>query len=543
MGRYVASALNGKGLMRTVFVLFDSLNRLSLGPYGAKTIKTPNFDRLAARSVTFDNHYVGSMPCIPARRDMQTGRLSFMHRSWGPMEPFDNAFPEILGASGVYSHLITDHLQYFRDGGATYHTRYTTWEYLRGQHGDAWQAEVAPDWPKLKQQYHPLQYSETRGVDQYHHIINRQHLHEESDYPLTQCFDSAIKFLDQNGAADDWFLQIETFDPHEPFNAPERFKEEFPTDYNGPTLDWPPYGRVQESPEECSELNAHYRANLAFCDEQLGRLLDYFDEHGLWEDTALIVSTDHGFLLGEHDWWAKNRMPIYEEIAHFPLFAYHPDYADQGGSRCKSLTQTTDLMPTFLGLHDCAVPPEVTGHSILPLLAGDQSIRDAVIFGTFGSAVNVCDGRHVFMLYPEHVTTEGLFQYTIMPTTLNFLFEVDELAQADLVAPFDFTKGARLLRTPALEKSPFNPYFGPLVFFDTETVLYDLATDPEQQRPFRDADIELELTVTMRAHMRRHDAPAELYARLGLPIPRDAGPQILSQPATIAARSVEPTDG
>ena len=102
--------------MRTVFLLFDSLNRLSLGPYGAKTVETPNFDRLADRSVTFDNHYVGSMPCIPARRDMQTGRLSFMHRSWGPMEPFDNSFPEILEEAGVYSHLITDHLQYFRDG-------------------------------------------------------------------------------------------------------------------------------------------------------------------------------------------------------------------------------------------------------------------------------------------------------------------------------------------------------------------------------------------------------------------------------------------
>ena len=57
---------------------------------------TPNFDRLAERAVTFDSHYVGSMPCMPARRDMQTGRLDFLHRSWGPLEPFDNSFPELL---------------------------------------------------------------------------------------------------------------------------------------------------------------------------------------------------------------------------------------------------------------------------------------------------------------------------------------------------------------------------------------------------------------------------------------------------------------
>ena len=143
--------------MRTVFMLFDSLNRLSLGPYGSNKVATPNFDRLAQRSVTFDKHYVGSMPCIPARRDLQTGRLSFLHRSWGPMEPFDNSFPEIIGASGTYSHLVTDHLQYFRDGGATYHTRYHSYDFLRGQHGDAWKGDVAPDWANLKQKYHPVQ--------------------------------------------------------------------------------------------------------------------------------------------------------------------------------------------------------------------------------------------------------------------------------------------------------------------------------------------------------------------------------------------------
>ena len=82
--------------MKLVFALFDSLNRRSLEPYGARTIRTPNFRRLAERCVTFDTHYVGSLPCMPARRDMQTGRLNFLHRSWGPLEPFDNSFPELL---------------------------------------------------------------------------------------------------------------------------------------------------------------------------------------------------------------------------------------------------------------------------------------------------------------------------------------------------------------------------------------------------------------------------------------------------------------
>ena len=96
-----------------------------LGPYGGTRVPTPNFDRLAKRSVTFDKHYVGSLPCMPARRDILTGRLNFLHRSWGPLEPFDNAFPELLHQAGIYSHLITDHFHYWEDGGATYHTATT----------------------------------------------------------------------------------------------------------------------------------------------------------------------------------------------------------------------------------------------------------------------------------------------------------------------------------------------------------------------------------------------------------------------------------
>ena len=128
--------------MKAVFVLFDSLNRHMLGPYGGTRVPTPNFDRLAARCVTFDRHYVGSLPCMPARRDILSGRLNFLHRSWGPMEPFDNAFPDLLHQAGVYSHLITDHFHYWEDGGATYHNRYDSYEFVRGQEGEIGRAHV-----------------------------------------------------------------------------------------------------------------------------------------------------------------------------------------------------------------------------------------------------------------------------------------------------------------------------------------------------------------------------------------------------------------
>jgi len=336
--------------MKTIFVLFDSLNRRSLSCYGGTAVATPGFERLAARSITFDNHYVGSLPCMPARRDMHTGRLSFLHRSWGPLEPFDNSFAEILHRGGVYSHLVSDHYHYWEDGGATYHNRYDTFEFVRGQERDPWKAMVEPPWERFRQMYHPVQYSDKRRHKFAQYMINREFIRDYADFPSVRCFDGGLEFLDTNRGAQDWLLHIETFDPHEPFHAPDRFKDRYRTGYNGGILDWPHYEKVTDSKEEIDEIRANYAALMSACDHYFGRLIDYFDRHDMWKDTAVILSTDHGFLLAEHDWWGKNLMPYYTDISHIPLIVHHPDFASQAGQRRRSLTQTMDLMPTILAI-------------------------------------------------------------------------------------------------------------------------------------------------------------------------------------------------
>jgi len=77
--------------MKAIMVMFDSLNRHFLSSYGCDWTHTPNFMRLAERSVTFDNNYAGILPCIPARREIYTERYNFLHRSWGPIEHFDDS--------------------------------------------------------------------------------------------------------------------------------------------------------------------------------------------------------------------------------------------------------------------------------------------------------------------------------------------------------------------------------------------------------------------------------------------------------------------
>ena len=182
-----------------------------LNSYGGKYLETPNFNRLSEKSVQFNNHYIGSMPCMPARRDMHSGRLSFLHRAWGPLEPFDNSFPELLRLNNTYTHLVTDHYHYFEDGGATYHNRFNSYDFIRGQERDPWKAMVQPPLEKFREKYHKSQLNlEDREHVYYFYPINSEFIKEEKDFPSVKCFNSGLDFLQTNKDADNWFLQLET---------------------------------------------------------------------------------------------------------------------------------------------------------------------------------------------------------------------------------------------------------------------------------------------------------------------------------------------
>jgi arylsulfatase A-like enzyme len=497
--------------MRVIFVLFDSLTRAALECYGSGGIATPNFRRFADRAVTFDTHYVGSLPCMPARRDLHTGRLNFLHRAWGPLEPFDRSFPELLRAAGVYTHLVSDHYHYWEDGGATYHNRYSSWEFIRGQEWDRWKAMVQPPLERFREMYHPVQQPASPNDGRLQAMVNREFMRAEQDYCCPRTFAAGFEFLDVNRRSDGWLLQLECFDPHEPFHAPARFRERYPTGYHGPVLDWPRYKRVIESADEIDELRANYAALVTMCDEYFGRLLDYLDRHDMWRDTAVVVTTDHGFLLAEHDWWGKNRMPFFNELAHIPLLVWHPDHAAHGGERRSALTQTIDVMPTLLDLFGVAAPPTVEGHSLLPLLERDGRVRDAALYGMFGAGTNITDGRYTYFRYPEDMTRQPLYEYTLMPMHLKSMFTLECLRGAQLAPPFGFTDGV-----PVVKDQPVGHVGQEGGYEDTTTVLYDLAADPQQQRPFRDEAIEAGLIAQMVRLMRGNEAPPEALTRLGI---------------------------
>lgn len=485
--------------MKAIMLMFDTLNLRMLSSYGCDWTHTPNFKRLSEHTVTFDNCYSGSLPCMPARRELHTARYNFLHRSWGPLEPFDDSIPEILSKNGVYTHLISDHQHYWEDGGATYHHRYNTWEIVRGQEADRWKASVKDpiDLPHLGRRWRQ-------------DAVNRTYIKCSEDQPLSKVFELGIEFLNKNRNENNWFLHWECFDPHEPFYVTdEKYKSYYNDIYDGPLFDWPDYKAVTENEKEVEHCRKQYASLLTMCDDYLGRLLDYMDEHDMWEDTMLIVNTDHGFLLGEHDLWGKSVHPWYNEIVHIPLFIWDPVLKKKGVRR-NSIVQNIDVAVTLLKYFNIEPTCDMQGQDLRSVIENDIPVRAYALFGIHGGHVNITDGRYVYMRAP--LANKDVYNYTLMPTHMRCFFSVDELKQSELVEGFSFTKGVPILKIPSFEDKTGDT----TPKHNMKTMLFDIISDPYQKHPIQDDVVEERMKRAMATMMKANDAPIEQYERLDL---------------------------
>ncbi|MCL2833035.1 MAG: sulfatase-like hydrolase/transferase [Treponema sp.] len=287
--------------------------------------------------------------------------------------------------------------------------------------------------------------------------------------------------------------------------------------YDGPLFDWPDYAAVTETPEQVRECRRQYAALLSFCDYSLGRVMDKMDELGLWDDTLFIVNTDHGFLLGEHNNWAKVHVPYYQEIAHIPFFIWDPRYKISGERR-SALASNIDIPATILDYFNLDLPSDMQGRPIKNIVSRDEKLRDAVLFGMHGAHVNLADGKYVYMRGPASKDNQPKYNYTLMPTRMERRYQIDELRNMDgtLSDPFSFTKGCRLLRIPC--PSRYEPQKGQVIdpFALAGTAVFDIEKDPGQLNPVNDSDLEEKLRLQMIELMKENDSPEEQFIRLGL---------------------------
>ncbi|MEM6561214.1 MAG: sulfatase-like hydrolase/transferase, partial [Planctomycetota bacterium] len=405
----------------------------------------------------------------------------------------------------------------------TYHNRYSTYDFIRGQEGDPWKGRVGDIDDLLPESgaigRHKLAESSERFSRQ--DLINRTvWQHDDAQRPVNRTFIGGLEFIRDNAGEDNWLLQIETFDPHEPFDAPDWARDlaaEHFDGYDGPHYDWPVYNYADEqaTPEQIEHLRQNYMALLAACDAQLGRVLRAFDQLDHWKDTALIVCTDHGFFLGERNFVGKMWVPWWEPLARTPLFVHDPRVPSADGQRRSALVQPMlDIGPTLcdmFGQDASALLPHATGRSLRPVLEDDTPIRTTAMFGTFGQQANVTDGRHVYM---RAANGERPPEYTLMPTQMRQRFDPAKFAndQVRMAGPFDFTQDAQVMRIPdsvILGGTPGHP--------DRQrTRLYDLQQDPTQSQSIDDPAIEQRMEQHLVDLMRECDAPTEQYDRFGL---------------------------
>lgn len=479
--------------MKAIMVMFDTLNRHYLESYGCDWTHTPNFRRLADRCTTFTQNYIGSAPCMPARREIHTGRYNFLHRAWGPLEPFDDSMPRLLRNAGIHTHLTTDHVHYVEEGGGTYLPRYCTWELSRGQEGDPWIPQVGA-------------VKDFRSFDRYfaQDIVNQQHIATEENYPQSVTFNRGLSFIERNHNADNWFLSIETFDPHEPFHAPERFKDLYREHYDGSWNPWPGEDMGEGAP--LSDVKYPYAALVSMCDDKLGMVLDAMDTYNLWDDTMLIVNTDHGFLLHEHGQWSKSSHPFYREVCNTPLFIWDPRSRAVGENNC--LVQTIDLAPTLLEYFHQPIPSDMQGIPLGETIRSHKPIREGALLGVHGQVITVTDGRYTYVRSPRLPAQGNLFNYTLMPTHMHDFFSPAELKQAELVPPLPFTKDLPVMKIPS------NPSANICVL--SEDMLFDIEADPSQDTTIQDVAQCKRMEEMLVGLMEQSQAPPEQFRRMGI---------------------------
>jgi arylsulfatase A-like enzyme len=390
--------------MNVIWVVSDTLRRDAVGAYGNDKIHTPSIDTLAAKSVRFDSFYIGSFPTMPTRADHMTGRWTVSFMSWEPYPRGLVTLPQMLTGNRINTAAIVDTPFYLRNE-MNYDRGFITFEEIPGQ---LWRA---------------------RGGDP-HHRRQLSGLPTERldvDCFAPQTFARAMQWLELN-YKEDFFLYIDTWDPHEPWNAPNYYTELYMPDFDGEPVRalygyWPKAEGFTE--ETIKKAYATYCGEVTMVDTWFGYLMRKAENLGLMDKTVIIFTSDHGYYFGEHGGlygkmvFSMNprekigtwgRSPYYEEVTRIPLFIYMPGIpaGSYGG-----LTSAIDLMPTVMDVMGQEIPSDVEGRSLLPMmrdpsLPGYEHVFSSSSFVNAGGTDNSVDS---VMRYTEHdsmatVTTE-----------------------------------------------------------------------------------------------------------------------------------------
>ena len=417
-----------------LFIMCDQLRADYLSCYGHQTLRTPHIDSIAARGVRFDRAYCQSPNCGPSRASFYSGRYVFSHgATWNfiPLPLGEETMGDHLRGAGLRvavvgkTHMYADRdgMQrlliapdsergrylaeagfepYERDDGIHPDSKVDPQlaynEYLRGLGMDGpnpwhtWanagldeQGRIASGW------YYRHAHRATRVSDE----------HSETAYMTRRAMD----FMTEQGDAP-WLLHLSYIKPHWPYIAQAPYHAMYAaSDIQAPIRaeherhdDHPVFAGFRAHPEgvafsrDADRLNVvpAYMGLVKQVDDHLGRLFAFMRARGLWDNTLIVFTADHGDYLGDH--WLGEKEFMFEQGVRIPFIVADPSAPATHGTASNALVESVDLLPTLLETFGQPVPTHwLEGRSLRPLLEGRaSSVREVAIseldYAIYGAA-------------------------------------------------------------------------------------------------------------------------------------------------------------
>src|SRR5215208_1589015 len=285
---------SGGSRMNVILVIIDSLRRDHLGVYGNDWIKTPNLDALAKESLRFDRSHPESLPTILARRAIHTGIRTFPFRDWHkwyeedvnlwgwqPIPQGQVTLAEILLAEGFYNLIVTDTLHQFRPF-YDMHRGFHAFDFIRGQERDYFRPQSPASEKKMKNTLiggPSAEHAEEIMRQYWANTLGRQ---GEEDWFAPQVFTKAAEYLEMAKESQPFFMLVDNYDPHEPWDPPQKYIDLYSDGFSGPepvTSSSGPSDWLTES--QLKRMHARYSAEVTMADYWLGHFLDKAEGLGI----------------------------------------------------------------------------------------------------------------------------------------------------------------------------------------------------------------------------------------------------------------------
>lgn len=400
---------------------FDLLNHRAPWP-----VELPHLDQLRQESVQFTQMFGEGEPTIPTRRAYFTGERSFpwryrfdtkgmwpTGRGWHKIPPEQPTIAEMLLQQGYQTGLISDNYHLFKPT-VNFTRGFLQYEFLRGYESDNYRGGVVSI-DELARYVRNPDLVEHASLVQY--LLNVRERKREEDWLTAQTFTRATAWLrdHQHAATQPFFLFVDSFSPHEPWDPPRQYLKPYLSDpeFNGIEFIYPIGLTAKDLTEpEQRHVRELYLAYLTFVDRWIGHFLNTLAETGLDQDTIVMVVSDHGTELMDHGQFSKKDSRLYAHNTQLFWLIRHPNYQS---SECHALVQNHDLVPTALALLGIPHSPVAGSNAWQWVEHPDATQREYVITG-WGSYASVRDARwNYFVNFEVPDAEEFLFDLQADP--------------------------------------------------------------------------------------------------------------------------------